>query len=41
MFNKSFKSYLDEDTVYNFINSIIEGSKYCKKTRKNILIKKS
>ena len=41
MFNKSFKSYLVEDSVYNFINSIMEESKYCKKTQKNILIKKS
>ena len=24
-----FKLYLGEDTVYNFINSIIEESKYC------------
>ena len=27
-FSKLFKSYLGEDTVYNFINSMIEESKY-------------
>ena len=28
-FSKRFKSYLGEDVVYNFINSMIEESKYC------------
>ena len=28
-FSKPFKTYLGEDTVYNFINSMIEESKYC------------
>ena len=28
-FNTSFKSYLREDVVYQFINSMIEESKYC------------
>ena len=28
-FSKSFKSYLGEDAVYHFINSIIEEKKYC------------
>ena len=28
-FSKSFKSYLGEDPVYNFISSTIEESKYC------------
>ena len=28
-FSKLLKSYLGEDTVYNFINSMIEESKYC------------
>ena len=28
-FSKSFKTYLGEDAVYNFINSMIEESKYC------------
>ena len=28
-FGKSFKSYLDEDAVYNFISSMIKESKYC------------
>ena len=27
-FRKLFKSYLDEDAIYNFINSMIEESKY-------------
>ena len=27
-FSKPFETYLDEDAVYNFINSIIEKSKY-------------
>ena len=27
--SKPFKSYLDEDTVYNFISSMMEESKYC------------
>ena len=29
-----FKSYLGEDVVYNFINSMIEESKYCTDIRK-------
>ena len=28
-FSKPFKTYLDEDVVYNFVNNIIEESKYC------------
>ena len=28
-FSKSFKSYLREDAVYNFINNMIRESKYC------------
>ena len=28
-FSKPFKSYLNEDAVYNFISSMIKGSKYC------------
>ena len=27
--NKPFKTYLGKDAVYNFINSMIEESKYC------------
>ena len=27
--NKPFKSYLGEDAVYSFMNSIIEETKYC------------
>ena len=30
LINKSFKSYLVEDAVYNFSNSMIEECKYCK-----------
>ena len=29
-----FKSYLEEDVVYNFINSMTEESKYCTDIRK-------
>ena len=28
-FSNPFKSYLGEDAVYNFIDSILEESKYC------------
>ena len=28
-FSKLFKTYLGEDAVYNFINNMIEESKYC------------
>ena len=28
-FSKPFRSYLGEDSVYNFINDMIEESKYC------------
>ena len=28
-FSKPFKSYLGEDAVYNFINSMIKENKYC------------
>ena len=28
-FNKPFKSYLGEDKVYNFINSMVDESKCC------------
>ena len=28
-FSKPFKTNLDEDNVYSFINSMIEESKYC------------
>ena len=28
-FSKPFKSYLGEDVVYNFINSLVEKNKYC------------
>ena len=27
-FSKSFKSYLDEDAVYNFINGMVKENKY-------------
>ena len=32
---KPFKTYLGEDAVYNFINSMIEESKYCSNVIKN------
>ena len=32
---QSFKSYLDKDTAYSFINSMIEESKYCTDIMKN------
>ena len=28
-FSKPFKTYLGKDAVYNFINNMIEESKYC------------
>ena len=28
-FSKPFKTYLEKDAVYNFINNMIKGSKYC------------
>ena len=33
-FDKPFKTYLGKDEVYNFINSMIEESKYCDKLTK-------
>ena len=33
-FSKPFKTYLGKDAVYNFINSMIEESKYCSKVMK-------
>ena len=38
-FSKYFNEYLREDTVYNFIDSMIEESKYCSDVIKNILRK--
>ena len=38
-FSKPFKTYLGEDDVYNFINSMIQESKYCSDMIKNILTK--
>ena len=37
---KSFKTYLGEDAVYNFINSMIEESKYCSDGMKKYFNKK-
>ena len=28
-FSKPFKTYLEKDAVYNFVNSMIEESNYC------------
>ena len=33
-FSKPFKIYIGEDAVYNFINNMIEESKYCNKVLK-------
>ena len=33
-FSKPFKSYVGEDCVYNFSNSMIEESKYCSNVMK-------
>ena len=33
-FSKPFKTYLGKDAVYNFINSMIEESKYCSEVMK-------
>ena len=44
-FSKPFKSYLGKDSVYNFISSMIEESKYCsdvmkKKIKKELAMRK-
>ena len=44
-FSKLFKSYLGEDAVYNFVNSMTEESSYCtdmikKRFNKNLVITK-
>ena len=33
-FSKPFKTYFEKDAVYNFINSVIEESKYCNEVMK-------
>ena len=33
-FGKPFKAYFEKDAVYNFINSMIKESKYCKEVMK-------
>ena len=38
-FSKFFKTYLGEDTVYNFINNMIEKSRYFSEVIKKILTK--
>ena len=38
--SKPFKIYLGKDPVYNFINSMIEESKYCRLVNKNMEILK-
>ena len=38
-FSKSFRSYLGEDGVYNFINSMTEESRYCSDAIEKYLIK--
>ena len=39
-FSKFFRSYLGEDAVYNFINSMIEESKCCNDVMKKYFNKK-
>ena len=39
-FSKPFRSYLGEDVVYNFVNSMIEESKYCSEVMKKYFNKK-
>ena len=39
-FNKPLKTYLDEDVVYNFINSMIKENKYCTEIMKKHFNKK-
>ena len=36
-FIQPYKSYLGEDAVYSFIDSMVEESKYCGDGMKNIL----
>ena len=38
IFRKPFKSYLDQDSVDNFINSFFEESKYCSDTSLQYLL---
>ena len=38
IFSKPFKSYLGQDSVYNFINSFFEESKYCSDTSLQYLL---
>ena len=38
--SKPFKIYLGKDPVYNFINSMIEESKYCRLVNKNMEVLK-
>ena len=35
-FSKPFKSYLGEDIIYDFINTIVKESKYCTDVMKKI-----
>ena len=39
-FNQSFKTCIGEDAVYDFINSMIEESKYCSNVMKRHFNKK-
>ena len=39
-FSKPFKTYLDKDAVYNFINNMTEESKYCKEVMEKHFSKK-
>ena len=35
LFSKLFKAYIGKDAVYNFINNMIEESKYCEHLEKH------
>ena len=39
-FSNPFKTYLGEDAVYNFINSMIEETKYCSVVMKKLVMTK-
>ena len=40
-FSKPFKSYLGEVAVYNFINSMIQESKYCSDVMKKTFLERA
>ena len=38
-FSKPFKTYLDKNAIYNFINNMIKESKYCREVMKKNFLK--